>query len=540
MKMKQKTNLAKAVAVVLSCVVGFGCSEQNQPEIRAAQSHQEDAQPTVQANEQRNDQRPNVIYILADDLGYGDIGAFGQQKINTPYLDQLAEQGMRLTQHYAGSSVCAPSRAALVTGKQPGNMQIRGNYALGSFLDEEEWGQLPLRPDTETIGTLMQGAGYNTALIGKWGLGGPGSQGTPNKQGFEHFFGYLDQKQAHNHYPTHLWLNEEKFPLNNEYLHPHQKLPADLDPNDAASYLSYQREDYAQQRLADDALQYIENNQHQPFFLYLAFAAPHASLQAPEEELLPYVDFVETPNLGGGQDYIPVLKPKATRAGMITHMDRSIGRVIAKLKQLKLDKNTLVIFTSDNGPSWEGGADLEFFDSNGPLRGYKRDLYEGGIKMPTIAWWPGKIVANSSSDHLSAFWDIMPTLADVAGVDKPASTDGISMLPTLLTTGEQAQHRHMYWEFHNNSGGHSQAVRLDDDHGQWKAVRLYTKQQKVNPDIELYNLAVDGAEQHNIAAGNPERVTQMRKIMQQSRTRSRIDDWNFDYWPTPKKKANRG
>ncbi len=196
----------------------------------------------------RTDNRPNIIYILADDLGYGDIGPFGQKKIKTPSLDKMAQQGMRLTEHYAGSTVCAPSRASLVTGKQPGKVQIRGNYGLGSFLDEEEWGQLPLRPGTETIGTLMQKAGYETALIGKWGLGGPESYGTPNKQGFDHFFGYLDQKQAHNHYPTHLWLNEEKFPLNNEYLHTHQALPASADPNNSSSYLPYKRNDYAQKQ----------------------------------------------------------------------------------------------------------------------------------------------------------------------------------------------------------------------------------------------------------------------------------------------------
>ncbi len=479
----------------------------------------------------RTDKRPNIIYILADDLGYGDIGAFGQKEIKTPSLDKMAQQGMRLTEHYAGSTVCAPSRASLVTGKQPGKSQIRGNYGLGTFLDEEEWGQLPLRPGTETIGTLMQKAGYETALIGKWGLGGPESYGTPNKQGFDHFFGYLDQKQAHNHYPTHLWLNEEKFPLNNEYLDTHQSLPENADPNNSLSYLPYKRNDYAQQRLADDALRYIEDNKNKPFFLYLSFAAPHAALQVPDEELLPYNHFNETPNVGGEQKYIPVQRPNATRAGMISHMDRSIGKVLEKLKTLNLDKDTLVIFTSDNGPSWEGGADLDFFDSNGPNRGYKRDLYEGGIKMPTIAWWPGKIKENSSSAHLSAFWDIMPTLAALAEVKAPTETDGISMLPALLSSPEQKSHQHLYWEFHNNNGEHAQAIRLDNAKGHWKGVRLYNKENRNNPPIELYNLAVDANEQVNIASNHPEIVLKMKTLMAESRTQSDIDAWNFDYWP---------
>ncbi|MCA0900810.1 arylsulfatase [Microbulbifer agarilyticus] len=479
------------------------------------------------------DRPPNVIYILADDLGYGDLGAFGQQHIETPSLDKMAEEGMRLTQHYAGSTVCAPSRASLVTGKQPGVVQIRGNYELGTFLDEEEYGQMPLRPGTETIGTMMQDAGYKTALIGKWGLGGPESYGTPNKQGFDYFFGYLDQKQAHNHYPTHLWLNEERFPLDNTYLDTHQKLPEDANPNDPASYLPYKREDFAQQRLADDALRYITEHKDDPFFLFLSFATPHASLQAPDADIAAYAEsgFVETPNLGGGQDYMPVQNPKAVRAAMISHLDRSIGDVLAKLEELQLDENTLVIFSSDNGPSWEGGADLAFFDANGPFRGYKRDLYEGGIRMPTIAWWPEKIHPGSNSDHMSAFWDLMPTLAEVAGVDSPETTDGISFLPTLLGETGQKLHSHLYWEFHNNNGNHAQAIRLDDAAGQWKAVRLYNEGQRENPPVELYNLKVDLAEQHNVAGAHPERVAQILALMKSSRTRADIDSWNFDYWP---------
>ncbi len=518
------TQLASIVTVAMALQA---CNEKSAPTAEVKQPAQ------VAENTLRTDSRPNIIYILADDLGYGDIGAFGQQHIDTPSLDEMAKQGMRLTQHYAGSTVCAPSRASLVTGKQPGTVQIRGNFELGTFLDEEEWGQMPLRPGTNTIGTVMQDAGYKTALIGKWGLGGPGSYGTPNKQGFDYFFGYLDQKQAHNHYPTHLWKNEQRFPLKNEYLDVHQELPDSVDANIPESYLPYKRFDFAQQKIADDALRYVEENKNNPFFLYLSFAAPHAALQAPDEEVKAYdkKQFEETPTAGG---YLPVLKPKATRAAMITHLDRSVGKVLDKLKSLGLDKNTLVIFSSDNGPSWEGGADLEFFNSNGDNRGYKRDLYEGGIRMPTIAWWPGKIAENSSSEHVSAFWDIMPTLAQLAEVDAPADTDGISFVPTLLASGEQKAHQHLYWEFHNNNGEHSQAIRLDDDKGHWKAVRLYNKNNRTDPPIELYNLLSDQEEQVNIASSHPAIAKRMKQLMTESRTRAYIDAWNFDYWPKAK------
>jgi len=482
---------------------------------------------------ERDNKKPNVIYILVDDLGYGDVGVFGQKHIRTPSLDQMAAEGMRLTQHYAGSTVCAPSRASLVTGRQPGTVQIRGNYELGGFSDEEEWGQMPLKPGTETIGTMMQAAGYKTALIGKWGLGGPGSYGTPNKQGFDYFFGYLDQKQAHNHYPTHLWKNEDWFALNNDYLDTHKALDAGVDKDDPASYENVKRSDFAQQRLADDALRYVEENKASPFFLYLSFAAPHAALQAPDQEIAAYDDagFVETPNAGGDSAYTPVFKPKATRAAMITHFDRAIGDLMAQLKKLQLDDNTLVIFSSDNGPSFEGGADLEFFDSNGPFRGYKRDLYEGGIRMPTIAWWPGKIEAGARTDHMSAFWDIMPTLAEVASVDAPNDTDGISMLPSLLGSDDQRSHSHLYWEFHNNNGDHAQAVRFDEGKHQWKAVRRYAEGQRNNPPVELYDLAVDIGERNDLSKRYPKQVANAIELMVSSRTRADIDSWNFDYMP---------
>ena len=506
----------RATFVIVISLLLFACQQNEAAEERA---------------QARDRSRPNIIYILVDDLGYGDIGAFGQTKIRTPQLDQLAREGMLLTEHYAGSTVCAPSRAALVTGKHTGNVQIRGNYELGTFLDEEEFGQMPLHPGTNTIGTIMRDAGYKTALIGKWGLGGPGSYGTPNKQGFDFFFGYLDQKQAHNHYPSHLWLNEKSFPLDNEWLDVHQALPEGVDPHDPKSYEPYQRSDHAQTRLTNEALRYIQANKEDPFFLYLSYAAPHAALQVPEEELARYAEFDETPNLGGGSGYLPHPKPRAARAAMISRIDSDIGKVIARLQKFGLGENTLVIFSSDNGPSFEGGADLEFFDSNGPLRGFKRDLYEGGIRMPTIAWWPGNVQAGTSSSHMSAFWDILPTIAEVAGADVPGDVDGISFLPTLLGTGQQEVHDNLYWEFHSWSAGHAQAVRFNDGDAKWKAVRVYTLENRIDPPVELYNLANDIGEQVDLASQHPELVEQALKLMGASRTRSSIDDWNFDYWP---------
>lgn len=481
--------------------------------------------------------KPNVIYIIVDDMGIGDIEPYGQQKIRTPNLQQFADEGLTFTQHYAGNPVCAPSRAALVTGMHSGHGQIRGNHELGGYTDEEEFGQMPLNPGTATLGTVMQGAGYKTALIGKWGLGGPGSFGMPTKQGFDYFFGYMDQKQAHNHFPTHLWKNEERFPLNNKWVNPHtNQLAKNADKHDPESYEPLLNEDYAQERLTNEALSYIKENKDSPFFLYLAYAGPHASLEAPQSEIDKY-KFEYDPPYDGSTDgkYLPQRRPRAARAAMISHIDEGVGRVMTLLKDLKLDENTLVFFTSDNGPSPEGGADMEFFDSNGPYRGYKRDLYEGGIRMPTIARWPGKIAKGKKTDHVSAFWDVLPTLADLTNVPTPKKVDGVSFLPTLLDQGKQKQHDSLYWEFHHWNGSHSQAVRIrDDKNGDWKAVRLFNKKNRENPPIELYNLDKDPSETTNLAAQYPELVKKAKKLMKKSRKRSFMDSWNFDYWPGKK------
>jgi len=485
--------------------------------------------PIVNSAESVIKEKPNVIYILVDDMGIGDIEPYGQKHIRTPNLQILAEQGMTFTQHYAGNAVCAPSRAALMTGLHSGHGQIRGNFEYGGFFDKDEYGQMALHPGTVTLATIMKKAGYTTALIGKWGLGGPGSVGIPNKHGFDYFFGYLDQKQAHNHYPTHLWKNEKRFTLENEWLHPHAKLDDGASPNDPRSYDKFNRSDFAQTRLTQDALRYIEMPHNDPFFLYLSYAAPHAALQAPEEDVDKYT-FEETPYDGTTDGkYLPVLKPRATRAAMISHIDEGVGKLVTKLKEIGIAENTLIIFSSDNGPSTEGGADLEFFNSNGAYRGYKRDLYEGGIRMPTIAYWPGKVAKGEVSSHLSAFWDVMPTLAELAGVTLEQTIDGISFLPTLLNQGEQIQHDTLYWEFHHWNGSHKQAIRMQNIQGiNWKAVRHYSKNREAGSEIELYNLDMDPSESTNVAVSHPEVIANAEKKFAQARTRSFIDAWNFD------------
>ncbi|WP_173359793.1 sulfatase-like hydrolase/transferase [Tenacibaculum sp. KUL113] len=481
-----------------------------------------------QERQEISERKPNVIYIIVDDMGIGDIEPYGQRKIRTPNLMNLAKNGLTFTQHYAGNTVCAPSRAALVTGRHSGHNQIRGNYELGDFTDEKEYGQMPLLPGTTTLGTVMKDAGYHTALIGKWGLGGPHSYGVPTKQGFDYFFGYLDQKQAHNHYPTHLWKNDEKFPLENEWLHPHQSLPDGVDPNDPQSYQSYIREDYAQNRITNEALKYIEQQKQAPFFLYLAYAGPHAALQAPETEIDNY-KFEERP-YGVDSRYLPQRRPRAARAAMITNIDTAIGKITTLLATLELESDTLIIFTSDNGPSLEGGADLDFFDSNAQFRGHKRDLYEGGIRMPTIAKWPGKIKAGTQTNHISAFWDVLPTLAELSGSGAKLQTDGISFLPTLTGVGPQEQHDYLYWEFHRPNGEHTQAIRFTvDNDPNWKAIRFYFKNKKTSPKLELYHLGTDVSEKNNIAHLHPDVVKRAKQLFETSRSQSEFDAWNFDF-----------
>ena len=470
--------------------------------------------------------RPNVVYILADDLGYGDLGAYGQAHIDTPNLDRLAAEGLLFTQHYAGSTVCAPSRASLMTGQHTGRVQIRGNYELGGFRDEEERGQMAIDFAYETLPEVLRGAGYRTGLVGKWGLGGPGSAGVPNKHGFDYFFGYLDQKQAHNYYPTHLWRNDERVALDNRFFIPHAEMAGTSDR--AEDYRQYIGEDYAPDRLIEEALGYIERAKDAPFFLYYAPTIPHSALQVPDAELEPYEGrWTETPLDDGG--YTPHPKPRAARAAMISRLDADVGKILRRLERLGLAENTLVVFTSDNGPAPEGGQDVGFFNSSGGLRGVKRDLHEGGIRVPMIAYWPSVIEAGRSSDHVSAQWDVLPTLAELAGAETPEGIDGISFAPLLTGRGEQPAHAYLYWEFHGRQPHPAQAVRRGD----WKALRPQPQGYDPGAAIELYDLASDPAESRNVAAEHPAVVAEMRTILNDARTRSPYAGFNFDPDATP-------
>ena len=373
---------------------------------------------------QAENRKPNIIYILADDLGYSELGCYGQTKIKTPNIDKIAAEGMKFTQHYSGSTVCAPSRCTFLTGLHTGHAHVRGNKGRPVV------GQLPIPAETVTIPQLLKEVGYATGCVGKWGLGGPDTTGLPNKQGFDFFFGFLDQWRAHNHYPTYLYKNNEKFLLNNHDFKSHQRIKEPFKTD--AEWKKFQGKDYAGDRMGEQCLEFIKQNKDNPFFLYFASPVPHVSIQIPDDSLAEYDGkFPETPYLGT-MGYLPHPKPRAAYAAMITRMDRDVGRIMKLLKELGIDDNTLVIFTSDNGPTFNGGSDSKFFESAGPFKGLKTEVYEGGIRIPFIARWPKIIAAGSTSDHLSAFWDMMPTFTELAGAKTPKNTDGISMLPTLL------------------------------------------------------------------------------------------------------------
>lgn len=457
--------------------------------------------------------KPNIIFILADDLGYGELGCYGQEKIKTPNIDKLASQGKRFTQHYSGSPVCAPSRCTVLTGKHTGHCFIRNNSEMGGWDRGNREGQLPLPERTETIAVLLKKAGYTTGAIGKWGLGGPGTSGEPNRQGFDHWFGYLCQRQAHNYYPEHLWRNGKKEILGNEYFPAHQRFPKDRVPSSKDSYSEFSGTQYAPDLMTEDALQFIQKNRSNPFFLYLATPVPHAAIQVPEDSLKEYEGkWPDSPYLGE-KGYLPHPAPRAGYAAMVSRMDRDIGRILKLLENLGIDEETLIFFSSDNGPTFNGGTDSEFFNSTGSLRGLKGSVYEGGIRVPFVARWPGKIKPGTTTDHLSAFWDVLPTVAQVAGVHAPEGVDGISFLPTLLDRGEQEDHDYLYWEY--NSSGGMQAVRMGD----WKAVRLQVKKNPEAP-MELYDLRTDKGEKQNLVDKYPHIVQRIEEIMAGVRTPS--------------------
>ena len=458
--------------------------------------------------------QPNLIFILADDLGYGELGCYGQTKIKTPNLDRLASAGMRFTQFYSGSTVCAPSRCTLLTGKHTGHAYIRNNAEKGGWGPDATEGQEPLPASTMTLGRLLQQDGYATGAIGKWGLGGPATSGHPNLQGFDHWYGYLCQRVAHNYYPTHLWRNAEKYMLEeNAYFSAHQRLKQ--PPANPTEYERYKGKQYAPDLMIDEALGFIRRQKDNPFFLYYATPVPHLALQVPDDSLEQYHGrWEETPYLGQ-KGYLPHPAPRACYAAMITRMDRDIGRMLTLLSELGLEENTLVMFSSDNGTTFNGGVEAEFFNSVGPLRGLKCDLYEGGIRVPLIARWPGRIQPGTTSEHLGAFWDVLPTLGEITGAKPPSDIDGISFLPTLLGRTAQQEHQYLYWEYGSRGGG--QAVRM----GRWKGLRLRLAKQP-NAAIELYDLQTDVGEQHNLADQHPEIVKRIGQIMETARTDSKL------------------
>ena len=432
----------------------------------------------------------NVIYILADDLGYGDIGCYGQQKIKTPNLDKMAREGMLFTQHYAGCTVSAPSRCSLMTGLHTGHSQIRGNKEIAPE------GQQPMEADTYTLGKLMKSAGYATGIFGKWGLGYPGSSSIPSTMGFDEFFGYNCQRQAHSYYPDHLWHNNDT---------------VFLSENDNNG-----RKVYSQDLIHEQALKFIRDNKDKPFYAMLTYTLPHAELNLPHDSIYQMYEntFEEVPYDKGG--YYPSDKPYSSCAAMITRWDNYVGDVMAELKELGLDKNTIVIFTSDNGPHREGGANPDYFLSYGPLKGVKRDVYEGGIRVPMIAWNPAKIKAGVKTEHISAFWDVMPTLAELTGVALPQAGDGISFLPTLFSKEGQKQHEYLYWEFHEQNG--REALRCGD----WKLIRQPIVGEAI---LELYDLSSDLHEDNNLAQQNPEKVKELEALIDDARTESPL--FNF-------------
>jgi arylsulfatase A-like enzyme len=444
--------------------------------------------------ENHKDTPPNIIYILADDLGYGDLGCYGQEKFATPHLDELASEGIRFTRHYSGSTVCAPSRSVLMTGLHTGHTPIRGNQEVNPE------GQWPLADSVRTLAELLKESGYVTGAFGKWGLGFPGSEGDPVNQGFDFFFGYNCQRYAHRYYPEYLWENQKK---------------VFLPGNDWSV-----TETYAPDVIQEKTLEFIRNHKDTIFFAYVPIVIPHAELIVPDDET--YQEYLgkypEEPYAGRpGADYGPDMvigmycsqeHPHATFAAMVNRIDAYVGEIAQLLEELGIAENTLIMFTSDNGPHEEGGADPAFFNSSGGLRGVKRDLYEGGVRVPFIVSWPGTIEQGSTSDHISAFWDVLPTLSEVAGFEVQ-KTDGISFLPELLGK-EQKAHKFLYWEFHERGG--KQAILSEP----WKAVRLEVGLDPNGP-LELYKLENDPFEKNNVAGEHPELVEKFARMMEEER-----------------------
>jgi arylsulfatase A-like enzyme len=437
-------------------------------------------------------EKPNLIYILLDDAGYGDISCYGQKKFATPNIDRLAAEGMKFTDHYSGSTVCAPTRCSLMTGLHTGHTFVRGNREV------QPEGQAPMPADIVTIPRLLKKAGYATGAMGKWGLGAPGSASDPAEH-FDLFYGYNCQRQAHDYYPDHLWNNFEKVPLNGET--------------------------YAHTPIMEQTIQFVRDHKDEPFFLYVPITIPHAAMQAPEADMAEWrKKFPEAESIVGKYAGTEVNNPVAAFAAMMTIVDNNVGELLDLLDELKIDDNTLIMFTSDNGPHVEGGHKPDFFDSNGPFTGNKRDLYEGGIRTFMIARWPGKIEAGTTSDLISAHWDVLPTLCELGGAKIPNEIDGISMVPTLLgKTDEQKKHDYLYWEFYEKGG--RKAARF----GKWKAVQYNINTLGEKAPIEIYDLSKDIAEQSDLSAENPKLVATAKAFFKEAHTPSPL--WQFGKKP---------
>ncbi|MAT31152.1 MAG: N-acetylgalactosamine-6-sulfatase [Roseibacillus sp.] len=435
--------------------------------------------------------KPNIIYILLDDAGYGDLSCYGQKKFLTPNIDRLASEGMKFTNHYSGSTVCAPTRSVIMSGLHTGHTPSRGNREIRPV------GQFPIPAGTFTIAEALKNAGYVTGAFGKWGLGNPGSEGDPIHQGFDRFFGYNCQRNAHTYYPTWLFDDLRKIELDGKT--------------------------YAHDLIMDKTVEWIDRQHDKPFFCFLPVTIPHAAMHVPEKYAAPFrKKFPEFENKVGryGNNKPFAKNPAAQFAGMMTALDEGIGRILNTLERHQIDTNTIILLSSDNGPHKEGGHMPKYFNSNGGLRGFKRDLYEGGIRCPLLVRWPGKIKAGTTSDHISAHWDLFPTFCELAGTETPDDLDGISFLPALLGA-EQKQHEYLYWEFFE--GGGKRAVRI----GKWKAVQNQVNREGQNASIEIYDLESDRAETRNLADQNTELITRVRNIFKRAHTPSAL--WKFNW-----------
>jgi arylsulfatase A len=475
--------------------------------------------------------KPNIILIVADDLGYSELGSYGQEKIRTPFLDKLASQGMRFTDAYSGSAVCAPSRCVLMTGKHPGHAFIRSNSEV------KPEGQSPIPKNEVTIAEILKKNGYATGAFGKWGLGPPGSEGDPLNQGFDRFFGYNCQRHAHSYYPSYLWSNDKRITLNNRPPVPgHSSLPKEADPKDPSSYDRFKGEDYAPDRINKQLLEFIREKQNRPFFAYYPTLIPHLALHVPDEELKPYLalQWNDPPFTRlKGYGYTPHFTPRAAYAAMITRLDRYVGNVMNLLDDLDLADSTIVIFTSDNGTTHlNDEVDVDFFKSVSPFKGLKGSLYEGGIRVPMIVRWPGQTKSATTSSRVVGFEDFLPTLAELSGAsdDVPGKVDGISFLPTIQNR-RQPDRPFLYREFSGYGG--QIAVRM----GKWKGIKRNLRKAPDAP-LELYNLEDDIGETNNVASAHPDITEEIENITFRERTRPAIKTFRFGTYQDDVEQAN--